>query len=65
MNIGFKMKKDNFYILTGAPGSGKSTLINCLRRRGYICIDEPAREIIAEQKSISGQGLYNKDKRLF
>lgn len=56
---------NNFYILTGAPGSGKSTLINSLRGQGYLCVDEPAREIIAEQKSIDGQGLYNKDKRLF
>lgn len=57
--------KNNFFILTGAPGSGKSTLINALREKGYICVDEPARAIIAEQKAIDGEGLYNKDKKLF
>lgn len=59
------MKNNNFYILTGAPGSGKSTLIKSLREQAYLCVDEPAREIIAEQKSIDGQGLYNRDKKLF
>ncbi len=57
--------KNNYYILTGAPGSGKSTLINSLRKKDYICVDEPAREIIAEQKAIKGEGLYNKNKQLF
>jgi predicted ATPase len=57
--------KNNYYILTGAPGSGKSTLINSLRKKDYICVDEAAREIIAEQKDINGEGLYNKNKQLF
>ncbi len=57
--------KNNFFILTGAPGSGKSTLIKQLIQKGYVCVDEPAREIISEQKSINGEGLYNKDKRVF
>ncbi|MBP9777984.1 MAG: AAA family ATPase [Rickettsiaceae bacterium] len=57
--------KNNYYVITGAPGSGKSTLINSLRKEDYICVDEPAREIIAEQKAINGQGLYNKNKKLF
>ncbi len=59
------MKKDNYYILTGAPGTGKSTLINSLRENGHFCIDEPAREIIAEQKAIDGMGIYEKNPQLF
>ena len=59
------MKKDNYVVLTGAPGSGKSTLLSLLRERGYICIDEPARKIIAEQRSIAGQGVSDKDPNLF
>jgi predicted ATPase len=57
--------QDNYYILSGAPGSGKSTILRQLRCKGYNCVDESAREIIAEQRSIDGQGLYNRDKKLF
>lgn len=60
-----KQHKNNYYILSGAPGSGKSTILKQLKDRGYTCVDEPAREIIAEQKSIDGDGLYNRDKKLF
>lgn len=52
-------------ILSGAPGTGKTTVINLLRQRGIACIDEPAREIIAEQRAIEGQGVWDRDTRLF
>lgn len=52
-------------ILTGAPGTGKTTVINLLRNRGFICIDEPAREIIAEQRAVGGLGVWERDTRLF
>lgn len=61
----YKYCKQNYYILSGAPGSGKSTIIKRLQQEGCICVDEPARAIIAEQKTIDGDGLYNKDKKLF
>ena len=57
--------QDNYYIISGAPGSGKSTILNKLKHKGYTCVDEPAREIISEQRSINGEGLYNRDKKLF
>lgn len=57
--------KENYYILTGAPGSGKSTILKQLKQKGYSCLDEPAREIIAEQRAIDGEGLYDRDKKLF
>ncbi|MEM7017285.1 MAG: AAA family ATPase, partial [Pseudomonadota bacterium] len=60
------MEKHNCFILTGAPGSGKSTLINTLRARGIQCIDEPARQILAEQRLINGEGVpEKKDPGLF
>jgi predicted ATPase len=31
--------KDNYFILTGAMGAGKSTVINALRDLNLICID--------------------------
>lgn len=56
---------ENFTILTGAPGSGKSAVLNVLRKIGHECVDEPAREILAEQRSVGGRGLPAEDPRLF
>lgn len=53
------------FILTGAMGSGKSTIINELKSRQLICIAEPAREILAEQRLIEGPGVPDKDANLF
>ena len=39
------------YIITGGPCTGKTTLIGELRRLGYPCYDEIARQVILEQKA--------------
>ncbi|HMK28725.1 MAG TPA: AAA family ATPase [Terriglobales bacterium] len=59
------MVKHRYFLLTGAFGSGKSTLLEHLQSRGIRGIDEPARPILAEQRSIQGNGLPEKDPRLF
>jgi predicted ATPase len=59
------MIKNNCIILTGAPGSGKSTILDLLREKGFTCIDEPARQIIAEQRLIGGTGVSDRDPLLF
>jgi predicted ATPase len=59
------MVKNRGYVITGAFGSGKSTLLECLRLRGLQVIGEPARPILAEQRSIEGSGVPEKDPRLF
>ncbi len=40
------------YILTGAPGSGKTTLIKALAEVGYFCAKEAATDVIAEQQRL-------------
>ena len=37
-------------VLTGGPGSGKSSIINRLRKLGHTVIEEPARTLIEHYK---------------
>ena len=46
------------YVITGAPGTGKTSIINELKNRGFNCVDENAREIISDEK-IKDQGIEN------
>ncbi|POW96853.1 ATPase [Serratia marcescens] len=52
-------------VLTGGPGSGKSTLIEVLHRRGYPHSQEAGRAIIQEQVSIGGNALPWGDRQAF
>jgi predicted ATPase len=61
----FVMVKDRYFVLAGAFGSGKSTLLERLQSRGIQGIVEPARPILAEQRRVQGDGVPEKDPRLF
>jgi predicted ATPase len=39
------------YVLTGAPGAGKTTLIRCLETLGYSVVDEVATDVIAQEQA--------------
>lgn len=41
--------KNNWYVITGAPSSGKTTLIELLEKRGFHVIHEAARAYINEE----------------
>jgi predicted ATPase len=53
------------FILTGAFGSGKSTLLAHLPALGLRVVAEPARQILAEQRGIGGDGIPGRDAGLF
>ena len=42
----------NFFILTGGHGSGKTTVLDELAKRGYLIVPEVARVIIKELLAI-------------
>lgn len=52
-------------IITGAMGSGKSTVLKLLKAEGFIVIEEPARQILAEQRSIEDDGVPEQNPKLF
>ena len=53
------------YVITGAPGTGKTAIINTLKERGYFCVDENSREIIAKQIITGGEILPWKNQIAF
>lgn len=56
---------ENFFVLTGAPGSGKTTVLGALEAVGLPVVPEPARQVLAEQRSIDGTGVPERDPALF
>lgn len=56
---------NRFHIITGGPGSGKTTLIDALRARGFACSVEAGRGIIQDQVAINGRALPWRDPLLF
>jgi predicted ATPase len=46
-----------FYVITGGPGTGKTTVLAELLRRGWVCVPEDARAVIQEQIATSGSAL--------
>ncbi|TIS61147.1 MAG: ATPase [Mesorhizobium sp.] len=56
---------DRFFVLTGAPGSGKTTLIEALKAGGLATAPEAGRGIIRDQMAIGGPALPWQDRALF
>ena len=54
-----------FYVITGGPGSGKTTVLTELARRGQICVPEDARAVIQEQVAIGSPAVPWADAPLF
>lgn len=55
----------DFHIITGGPGSGKSTLINALAAKGFHHMPEAGRAIIRDQVAIGGTALPWADRIAF
>lgn len=43
------------YIITGGPGTGKTSIINNLSKRKFYCINENAREIVSTRNNNKNQ----------
>lgn len=56
---------NRFYIVTGGPGAGKTSLIEALRARRFACSVEAGRGIIQDQVRIDGHALPWRDPLLF
>lgn len=57
--------KKQIYVITGGPGFGKTMLIEELRKSGYLCSGEFARDLIESELSSGGEILPWKNPKLF
>jgi predicted ATPase len=58
-------ERDNFYIVTGCSGGGKSSIIDALKARGFLGVDEAGRTIVQEQLRIGGDATPWQDRIKF
>jgi predicted ATPase len=56
------IQKPNFYLFTGGPGAGKSTVIELLAKQKRLIVPEVARNIIRHQKTIGGTATHDGDR---
>ena len=52
-------------VISGGPGSGKTTIINSLKNQGYFCYDEISRDLIEIYKEKYNQNIFNKNPSKF
>lgn len=45
---------NNFFVITGGPSTGKTTLVEALKKQGHHTVAEAAREILEEQEARGG-----------
>lgn len=48
---------ENFVVISGCSGGGKSTLLDELAQRGHAIVPEPGRRIVAEEMKGDGRAL--------
>ena len=48
---------NQFVVISGCSGGGKSTLLEALRRRGHAVVEEPGRRIVREELAGDGAAL--------
>ena len=59
------MFKNNYFIITGGPGAGKSSVLEKLKNKGFSTVSEVGRKIIKEQLAIGGNAIHTGDKVAF
>ncbi|AZI36225.1 hypothetical protein NT2_04_00830 [Caenibius tardaugens NBRC 16725] len=58
-------RSDHLFVITGGPGSGKTTLVDALAARGMAHLPETGRAIILQQLATGGTALPWADRAAF
>lgn len=48
---------DNFVVISGCSGGGKSTLLSELEQQGYTVVEEPGRRVVQAETQVGGSAL--------
>ncbi len=56
---------ERFIVISGCSGGGKSTLLEALTARGFVCVPEPGRRIVREEQQTGGDALPWVNPRAF
>lgn len=59
------MTSDRFFVLTGGPGAGKTTLIAALSAKGFAVTEEAGRGVIRNEMQAKGDALPWQDREQF
>lgn len=65
MHLEFRVLKKGIIVITGGPGTGKSTIIDRLVEKGYACYPEISREVTLEAKKQGIDQLFLTEPLLF
>lgn len=57
--------KKNFYLLSGSPSAGKTTVLNALEQHGYTVVPEAARKVISQFEIKYGKSLLDTSKATY
>jgi predicted ATPase len=60
-----RLENSNLFVITGGPGSGKTTVLHELEKRGFRFAPEVARQIIQEQVQNRGSALPWSDQESY
>lgn len=63
--IHYLQKKQQKIVLIGGPGTGKSTVLNKLKEKGFFCFDEVSREVILKAQQEGIEQLFLTEPLLF
>lgn len=55
----------NFFVISGGPGSGKTSIIERLAARGFPTVREAGRDILRQQAAIGGTSVHRVDAVAF